>query len=98
MFGNTKKFTREARDAEITFGSREEIGGTVYFVRDNGAGFILTYVNILFEPFQRLHSDRDFEGTGCGLAIVLRVIQRHGGRIWAEGAPGQGATFYFTTG
>jgi len=98
LLGNAWKFTREARDAEITFGAREENGGTVYFVRDNGAGFNMTYVNKLFEPFQRLHSEREYEGTGIGLAIVLRVIQRHGGRIWAEGAPGQGATFYFTTG
>ena len=98
LMGNAWKFTREARDAEIAFGAREENGGTVYFWRDYCAGFILTFFNILFEPFQRVHSDRVYEVTCIGLAIVLRVIQRHGGRIWAEGAPGEGATFYFTTG
>lgn len=98
LLGNAWKFTRHAADPVITFGAREEGGETVYFVRDNGAGFNMTYVNKLFEPFQRLHSDREYEGTGIGLAIVQRVILRHGGRIWAEGAPSAGASFYFTTG
>ena len=98
LLGNAWKFTRHAADAEIEFGAREEDGVTVYFLLDNGAGFNMTYVNKLFEPFQRLHTDREYEGTGIGLAIVKRVIQRHGGRIWAEGAPGEGARFYFTFG
>lgn len=98
LLGNAWKFTRHAAEPLITFGAREEGGETVYFVRDNGAGFNMTYVNKLFEPFQRLHAEREYEGTGIGLAIVQRVIQRHGGRIWAEGAPGDGASFYFTTG
>jgi len=96
LLQNAWKFTRKAEAPRIEVGCREEAGRPVYFVRDNGAGFDMAYADKLFGAFQRLHTEREFEGTGIGLAIVLRIIRRHGGSIWAEGAVRQGATFYFT--
>jgi signal transduction histidine kinase len=96
LIENSWKFTRNRRDARIEFGVTELDGKTVYYVRDNGAGFDESYSDRLFTPFQRLHSDVEFPGLGVGLATVQRIIRLHGGRIWAEGAVGKGATFYFT--
>jgi PAS domain S-box-containing protein len=97
LLDNAWKFTSQAAGARIEFGSAPDEGGpTRYFVRDNGAGFDAAYAHKLFGPFQRLHKADEFDGTGIGLAIVRKVITRHGGRVWAEGAPGEGATVSFT--
>lgn len=96
LLGNAWKFTAKAANARIELGVDRHGDEVFYFVRDNGAGFDMRYANKLFEVFQRLHDKSDYPGTGIGLATVQRVIHRHGGRIWAEGTPGHGASFYFT--
>lgn len=95
LMGNAWKFTRNAQTAKIEFGETSIGGETVFFVSDNGAGFDQADKEKLFNPFQRLHSDAEFEGTGIGLATVKRIITRHGGRIWGDGETGKGAVFYF---
>jgi PAS domain S-box-containing protein len=96
LLGNAWKFTEKHPRAKIEFGLTQEEGHKVYFVRDDGAGFDQAYVDKLFVPFQRLHSTAEFSGNGVGLAVVSRIINRHGGRIWAEGEVEKGATFFFT--
>ena len=96
LIDNAWKYTGKTAGARIEVGASPNGAGRVFHVRDNGAGFDMAHATRLFGAFQRLHHDRDFEGTGIGLAIVHRIISRHGGRIWAEGAVGEGATFYFT--
>ena len=96
LLGNAWKFTSSQEHATIEFGVNDQDGEKVYFIRDDGAGFEMEFSDKLFGAFQRLHATTEFEGTGVGLATAQRIIHRHGGRIWAEGAVGKGATFYFT--
>jgi signal transduction histidine kinase len=96
LLGNAWKFTGKRETARIEFGATQKDGKDTYFVRDNGAGFDMNYAKKLFTAFQRLHTAEEFPGLGIGLATIQRVIRRHGGRIWAEGEPDKGATFYFT--
>ncbi len=95
LLNNAWKFTGKKENTKIDFGTKNEDGKTVYFIRDNGVGFDMTYSNKLFGAFQRLHTTADFPGTGIGLATVQRIIHRHNGQIWAESKSGEGATFYF---
>ncbi|MDP1672690.1 MAG: ATP-binding protein, partial [Burkholderiales bacterium] len=96
LLRNAWKFTGRRPDSVLEVGFSGAHGETTYFVRDNGVGFDMAYANKLFGAFQRLHSESEFEGTGIGLALVQRIIRRHGGNVWAEAGPGAGACFYFT--
>jgi signal transduction histidine kinase len=98
LLGNAWKFTSKRPVANIEVGMQGRNGTTIFFVRDNGAGFNMEYAKKLFTPFQRLHTQAEFDGTGIGLATVQRIVTRHGGRIWAEASPDQGASFFFTLG
>ncbi|MDJ0834777.1 MAG: ATP-binding protein, partial [Gammaproteobacteria bacterium] len=96
LLGNAWKFTRLEAQAHIEFSQVAGQPEVIYRVRDNGAGFDSAHMGQLFKPFQRLHASDQFEGTGVGLATAHRIVSRHGGRIWAEAKPGQGAEFYFS--
>jgi len=96
LLGNAWKFTHKHKSAKIEFGIMNEGAYLIYFVRDDGVGFDMKYIDKLFTPFQRLHSNEDYEGTGIGLASVQRIIRLHGGKIWAESSVEKGSTFYFT--
>lgn len=96
LISNAVKFTSKRPEPQVEIGAKEGDSVNTYYVRDNGAGFDMKYGDKLFRVFHRLHEDHEFTGSGAGLAIVKRIIQRHGGKIWAEGELGCGATFYFT--
>jgi light-regulated signal transduction histidine kinase (bacteriophytochrome) len=96
LLRNAWKFTTKTADPKIEIGVMHDPKETVYFVKDNGAGFDPAHADKLFAPFQRLHTEKQFEGTGIGLAIVQRIIHHHRGRIWAQSSPNHGATFFFT--
>jgi light-regulated signal transduction histidine kinase (bacteriophytochrome) len=96
LLDNAWKFTGKEAHPRIEFGTTVRDGKTACFIRDNGVGFDMAYVDKLFGAFQRLHTSHEFSGTGIGLATVKRIINRHNGQIWAEGEVGKGATFYFT--
>jgi light-regulated signal transduction histidine kinase (bacteriophytochrome) len=99
LLSNAFKYSRLRQTPRVDIGSYlDRSGRVVYFVRDNGAGFDMAYAHRLFEVFQRLHRDDEFEGTGVGLALVKRIVTRHGGDVWVESAPDRGATFSFTLG
>jgi hypothetical protein len=97
LLGNACKYSQKAEKPFIEIGKTEQFGQEVFYVKDNGAGFDMAKSDKLFQPFQRLHSNAEFKGTGVGLSTVKKIIERHGGRIWAESEVGVGSTFYFTT-
>ena len=96
LLGNAWKFTSQREVAHIDVGAEDCDGDTIYFVQDDGAGFDPTYAGRLFAAFERLHDETEFPGVGIGLATVQRIVERHGGRVWAESEPGKGARFSFT--
>jgi light-regulated signal transduction histidine kinase (bacteriophytochrome) len=96
LISNALKFSRDRPDPRVEIGATSVDGEVVFRIRDNGAGFDPRYADKLFGVFQRLHGASEFEGTGVGLALVRRIVERHHGRVWAESQPGAGATFYFT--
>ena len=96
LLSNAWKFTKDNTIAKITFGVKRENTERVYFVKDNGVGFDVAKFENIFVPFQRYHSQEEFKGTGIGLSIVKRIIERHGGRVWVESEEGSGTTFFFT--
>ena len=96
LISNALKFSRKGEPPQVEVGGYAQADEIVYFVRDQGVGFDMRYADKLFGVFERLHSSEEFEGHGIGLAIVSRMVRRHGGRIWAQGAVGKGATFLFT--
>jgi two-component system sensor histidine kinase/response regulator len=98
LISNAIKYSSKKENPHIEIGSFAQDGETVFYIKDNGAGFDMTYAERLFEVFQRMHSPKDFEGTGVGLSIVKRIVNRHGGRAWAEAKVNEGATFYFVLG
>ena len=98
IISNAIKYSTKKANPHIEIGSTKKNNKTVYYVKDNGAGFDMAHSDKLFGAFQRLHDKTEFEGTGVGLAIVHQIITKHGGKIWAEGKVGKGATFYFTIG
>ncbi len=98
LLGNAWKFTAKKSEPRIEVGQQQQGTKMIFLVRDNGAGFEMEHAGRLFAPFQRLHLEAEFPGTGIGLATVQRIVSRHDGRVWAEAASGRGATFFFTLG